>query len=465
MPQIQFAVQAYKARALPVAAQEVVNLFAEANPPDAKSPVTLLGSPGIKPFSIPGSGPIRGLHTFNGDLYAVSGGELYLIASDGSSTLIGAIAGTGRVDMEDNGDGGSQMIVVNGVEGYIWDGTTLTEITDEDFRQSEVVAFQDGYFLLIEKGTNNWFVSNLNNGLAYLGTDLATAEGASDRLVGLISNHREVWLFGEKTTEIWVNTGATGFPFERIPGFFAERGCGAARSIERIDNTIMWLGEDRIVYRAEGYTPTRVSQHAIEQAIEGYSVISDAFAIVHTLAGHKFYCLTFPTEGVTWCYDVATQLWHERRSAGTRWLANAFAEAYGKTFVGHFDSNQVGEIDWDTFTEFGETMIGIATSPTIHEDRKRIFHRRFELDIESGVGLTTGQGSDPKVVLDWSNDGGRTFSQRKLPRSMGKKGEHLKRLRWRRLGKARNRIYRITISDPVKRSIVAAHAELAAGTS
>ncbi len=237
-----------------------------------------------------------------------------------------------------------------------------------------------------------------------------------------------------------------------------ERGCAAAFSIAEDDNSIFWLGEDRIFYRADGYVPQRISQHAIEEALRKYQIVSDACAFIYTMAGHKFYVVTFPAEDATWVYDITTGLWHERRSVGMgRWRVSTYVEAYGKHLVGDFENGRIGELDLDTYQEYGVTMQGIAAGPSVHADRKRIAHSRFELDIESGVGLTSGQGSDPQIWVDWSDDGGRTFSARKLLRSMGKIGEYQQRLRLNRMGSSRERVYRVTVSDPVKRSIIAAH--------
>ncbi len=363
------------------------------------------------------------------------------------------------VSMSHNAADPSQLIIVDGTNGWIYDTTNgLRQILDIDFFSADVVDFQDQYFILNRAGTGQWFISNLNDGTAYLATDIATAEGDPDILVGLISNRRELWLFGAETTEVWYNSGDPDFPFNRFEGGFIERGCAAAFSIAEDDNSIFWLGEDRIFYRADGYTPQRVSQHGIEEALRQYKVVEDACAFIYTMAGHKFYVITFPSEDVTWVYDITTSLWHERRSSGLgRWRVSNYVKAYGKHLVGDFEHGRVGELDLDTYAEWDDTMQGVAAGPVAHSDRKMISHRLFELDIESGVGLTTGQGSDPLIQLSYSDDGGRNFSARKPYRSMGKIGAYQQRLRWHRMGSAYNRIYQVIVSDPVKRSIIAVH--------
>ncbi len=461
MPQIQWSVNSYQARALPLSAQRIVNFYAEQAPKDAKDPVVLYGTPGIKAFAASvGDGPIRGGLNFNGILFAVSGNTLYEVDSAGSATDRGTInTSAGPVSMSQNKATTPELIIVDGADGWIYTTTGgLVKITDPDFFPADVVDFQDQYFILNRSGTGQFFLSDLNAGTVYNATDIATAEGSPDNLVSLISNHLELWLFGEKTTEVWYNSGASDFPFSRFSGALLERGCAAAFSVAEDDNTIFWLAEDRIVYRATGYTPQRISQHGVEEAFRTYTTISDAEAFIYTMAGHKFYVLTFPAEDATWVYDISTGLWHERESSGMgRWRASVHVEVYGKHLVGDFEDGKIGELDLDTYQEYGVTMQGIVTGPPVYADRRRVFHYRFELDIEAGVGLTSGQGSDPQVWLDYSDDGGRTFSARKPFRSMGKIGAYRQRLRWLRLGQARQRIYRLMVSDPVKRSIVATH--------
>lgn len=465
MPPLPLGLQAYHARSLPFAAQQMVNWFVEPGTAGSKAPLVYYNAPGIKAFGEGGlAGAVRGARVMNDVLYIVAGNTVYSVASDGTATSLGTInTHFSRVGMEVNRADPKELIIVDGVDGWTYDTTNgLVEITDGDFLAANTVAFIDGYFILSAADGSLFFLSELDNGQSYIATDRADAEGDPDDIVSVFANHRELWVFGKETAEIFYNSGNTDFPFERIGGAFIERGLGAAFSVAGDDNTLFWLGDDKIVYRAAGYTPQRISTHAIEEEIRTYADVSDAFAFFVTISGHKFYHLTFPSGGRTFVYDAGTQLWHERKSKDrSHWRVGAYANAYGKHIIGDFFQGRLGELDMDTFSEFGETMQGILTSVPVHEDRKRVFHRGIELDIEGGVG-TTG-GGEPELWLDWSDDGGHTWSLRKPPRSMGAKGKYRQRLRWNRLGSARERIYRVTVSAAVKRSIVAAHINKGAG--
>lgn len=459
---LQFAVNSYESRVPDASAQRLVNFFAEALPPDAKSPVILLNSPGISPFATGFSGAVRGMEAMDGVLYAVAGSAFYSVTSAGVVTLIGSInTALGYVSMASNRASPRQLCFVDGTDGWIYDTTNgLQEITDGDFKPAATVTFIDGYFVFDEADSSRFFVSNLDDGLSYTATDFANAEGNPDNVVAVRESHRELWVFGDESTEVFVNTGNADFPFERIQGAYLERGCGAAFSVAGDDNTLFWLGNDGVVYRATGYTPTRISTHAIEEKIRGFSSFSDAYGFFATISGHKFYHLVFPTGKAAFVYDAATGLWHERESFGQNyWRAGAYARAFGKDIVGDAFQGRIGVLDLDVFTEFGGVMQSSATSPVIHDSRMRVFHSLFELDMETGVGAAT----DPEIWLDWSNDGGRTWSARKPARSMGKVGEYGRRIRWTRLGSSRSRVYRVTTAADVKRSITAARLEAATG--
>lgn len=472
---IPFATQSYRHRSLPVSAQRLVNMYAEQQPQDAKTPVAVMRTPGLTSFSQVGSGPIRGLATMDGLLYVVSGNTVYKVLANGSATALGTLStASGPVSMDASA---SQLVIVTNPAAYVATSTTLTQITDVDFPGASTVSYLDGYHIFTRPDTQTFFISDLLNAASYDALDFASAESSPDDLLRVLVDHREIWLFGERSTEVWVNTGAASFPFERQPGSILERGTAAAMSPAKMDNSVYWLGDDRIIYKAEGYAPRRVSTHAIEQAISGYTTVSDAVGFSYSADGHSFYVLTFPTALATWVYDAATQLWHERDSRASdvsisRWRASSYTYAYGKHLVGDYSAGTVWEMDHDIYAEGSEDLVWTACSPPIHAEGKRMFLSRLELDMETGVGLDGGvQGSDPQAMLSWSDDGGRTWtSETWAPlgqsASVGGIGVYRTRVRWHRLGGAfRQRVFKVSGSDPVKAVILAAYADVEVGWS
>lgn len=462
---IPFAAQAYQARSLPLSAQRLVNLYAEQAPEGAPSPLVVYGTPGLSLFADLGTGPVRGLRVAAGVLCVVAGQTLYAVSSEGTATALGTIPGTGIVRMTDNG---TQLVVVTPETGagyvYDTDGPVFAQITDPDWPGAGSCDFIDQYGVFTVPGTGRFFISALADLTSYDALDIATAESAPDALVRVFVDHREVWLFGTDSTEVWYNSGAAAFPFERVSGGILERGCAAAGSVAKCDNTVFWLGNDRVLYRAAGYQPQRISTHAIEYALAQVPDLSDAEAFTYTQEGHGFYCLTVPQAnagaGMTLCYDVATGLWHERVSGASaalrgRWRAQGDAYAYGRTIVGDCQTGKLYDLGLDTYTENGATIRRLATSPVVQADGRRMLHARLEVQVESGAGLLSGQGEDPQAMLRWSDDGGRTWGNDHWA-SMGAQGQYSRRVQWRRMGASRNRVYELSISDPVKVAIIGA---------
>jgi hypothetical protein len=236
-----------------------------------------------------------------------------------------------------------------------------------------------------------------------------------------------------------------------------------------MDNGLFWLGRDRrgqgIIYRANGYTGVRISTHAVEWQIQQYSDLTDAIGYTYQQDGHSFYVLIFPNANTTWVYDAATQVWHER--AGfidgefTRHRSNCQMAFNNLVVVGDYQNGNIYAFDLDDFSDNGGIQKWLRSwraLPTGTNTLKRTTQHTLQLDCESGVGLNLGQGSEPQVMLRFSDDGGHTWSNEHW-RSMGKIGEYYKRVIWRRLGmtvKLRDRVYELSGTDPVKITIMGA---------
>ena len=466
----------YVARSVNAADSRMVNLFPEIVPEGGKEPGFLQRAPGLRLLATVGTGPIRGLWTFGGFGYVVSGSKLYQITSTYATTELGTVSGAGPVSMSDNG---AQLFVACNGPSYIYNANTnvFQQITDPDFPGAVTVGYLDGYFIFNEPNSQKVWVTALLEGTQVDALDFASAEGAPDNLVSLIVDHREVWLFGTNSVEVWYDAGTADFPLARIQGAYNEIGCAAAYSVAKLDNGLFWLGSDArgngIVYRANGYTGQRVSTHAVEWQIQQYGDISDAIAYTYQQDGHAFYVLTFPTANATWVYDVSTQAWHERAgfSGGqfTRHRSNCQMNFNNEIIVGDYDNGKLYAFDLDKYADDTAVQKWLRTwraLPTGQNNLKRTAQHSLQLDCEAGVGLVTGQGSDAEVMLRWSDDGGHTWSNEHW-RSMGKIGQTGRRVLWRRLGmtlKLRDRVYEVSGTDPVKIAIMGAEL-IAEGTN
>jgi hypothetical protein len=461
---IPFGTQAYKHKSLTLSAQRCINLYAEQQPQDAKEAVALLWAPGLPLYQAVGAGPIRGLMFMRNFLYVVSGTRLIRVANSGATLDLGEIPGVGLVQMANDG---TNIVILSGPESdqaYVATQSTLTQITDSDFPGASDVAWMDGYFVFIKPDSNQFFLSELNDPTDYDATQIATAEGSPEDLIGLIVDHRELWLMKEGPgTEVWYNSGASPFPFERATGAYLERGCASKKAITKLDNSVFWVGDDGVVYRAEGYSPRRVSTHAIEQQISKNGT-ADIVAFSYTDEGHPFYVLKKP--GVfTFVYDVATELWHERVSyQRDDYRVSTYCFAFDKHIVGDDANNKLYVLDPDDVTgEDGDTVIATVTGSPLWAEGNRFTLKSLLIDFEHGAGLTTGQGSDPQVMLRFSRDGGHSWGPEKW-RDLGKKGKYNTRCLWRRFGTMRQGLPEISISDPIPRVVIGAYADVVQGS-
>jgi len=454
---VLFAVGTNEGRSKATNTERLINLFAEQQPPSAKAQAVLYGTPGLSRFCEIDQGPVFGLHVMNEQLFIVTKKSLYRMTGTYQLERLGDCAPTGRVSIADNG---FDLVFVDGYQGWKWtDGGSVEKIVGDGWYPANTVTFQDGYFIFNRAGTGQFFTSKL------LSTEFdplafATAEGAPDDTVAVISNYRELWVFGKKSVEIWYNSGNVDFAFDRMQGAFIERGTLAPQSIIKVNGQMVWLGDDGIVYAAVGYQPQRISTHAVEYSIDQAVRKDDAFAWWYSEEGHVFYMITFPTAKLTWSFDFATGMWHERQHiTHGRHVANCCINWKERNLVGDFSAPFVYELAMDAKTDHGLAIRRVAQSAITHAGRERITAYSFELDMESGLGLPTGQGDDPQAMLQWSDDGGNTWSNEHWA-PIGKIGQYLTRVKWNRLGRFRQRTWRVVITDPVPVAIIAAWMEV-----
>ena len=403
---------AYVARSINAADNRMVNLFPEVIPEGGKEAAFLNRAPGLNFLQTVGTGPIRGLwaHQTNGsDFYVVSGNKFYkLTGLNATPTLLGTVAGTGPVSIADNG---TQLFIAANGPSYIYNEVTnvFAQITDPDFLGAVTVAYLDGYFVFNQPNSQIIWVTQLLDGTSVDPLDFASAEGSPDGVVGLIADHRELWVFGTDSVEVWYNSGAADFPLTRIQGAFNEIGCVSAYTIAKMDNGLFWLGTDArgqgIVYRANGYTGVRISTHAIEYAIAQYGNISDAIAYTYQQEGHAFYVLTFPSGNATWVYDVATQAWHERagfvNGEFMRHRSNCQCNFGGNIIVGDFANGNIYTFDLDVYADNGDIQKWLRSwraLPTGQNNLKRTAQHSLQLDCETGVGLNLYPAYDSENI-------------------------------------------------------------------
>lgn len=442
-----------------VSAQRRVNLFLEFRPEGDKTRVVAHGTPGLDLFVDFGDTPSRGHHGLGDYCYFVHRGTFWQVDNAGVKTNRGTLlTTTGRVYFADNG---VSIMVVDGQYGYTYNTSTpavpIAQIVDADYVAANTVTWQDQYFIQDKVNSGRFYISAAGDPTTWDALDFANAEASPDNLVRAFVDHGEVLLFGETTTEFWGNSGTADFPYVRQGSAVVEWGLAARESLTKFDSSIMFLGRNRMgecqVVLLNGYTPTPVGGDDFLYAINQYSTVSDATAFSYMQSGHPFYQINFPTAGKSWLYDGKTQVWSERTSGiGGRHIANIGTLYLGKTVVSDYASGKVYRQNVSTYTDNGamieREIIGL---PLAGEDYIPI--NSLWLDMETGVGLTSGQGENPQVMLSWSKNGGHSFPV-EVWRSAGALGQYASRVRWNRLGSSRQWVFKVRITDPVKVAIM-----------
>jgi hypothetical protein len=409
----------------------LVNCYAEQS--IAKAPVTVLGAPGITSVATL-EGPGRGLGVLGGHLYALCADTLYRVDTGLS---VGTVLGSDLVTFASTA---TELVTDN---GYHFNGTTVSLIGDADKVPWSVVDYCDGRAVYVETGTGRFGATELNDLDAIDGLDFATAEGSPDDLVSLIVDHRQVVLFGKDSTELWWNSGASGFPFERMSNGFLELGAISRLGRTKADNSVFWLASDRTIRRLSGSTPVRVSQHGVEEALATY-YLEDCHAYSFTWNGHIHVVFRFPTEDKTWVFDATTGEWYEREGYHRRaWDIVAAIHHNGRVYVQHKDG-RVGYLD-EVNTEFGEKILREITFPNIYSSQRRQFFTSFDAVLSTGK---VAADVIPQLTLEVSHDGGNTWHA--LPvREFGRTGEYNQVVRWHRLGSGRDTVFRLSTDSDV----------------
>lgn len=457
----------YSGRSTNINPQVVQNLYPELDQEGGKSVLSLQGTPGmVERVTLNASAVGRGLYVMGGVLYAAVGSKLYSVSTAWAKTELGDLdTSTGPVYFDDDG---TYLALADRTSGYSYHTGTATfaEISDADFIGANAMSFMDGYFITC--ADQRFQISSLLDPTAWAAVDVANVRGRSDDLVTVIPYNNYLWCLGDRTAEIFYNTGNSAMPFEKYPGGFFERGLASSGAVCRSNDALYWFTDDREWIQAKGFTVTKVSTAQLDYQFKTLGTISDAIMFVQTEAGHTFIWLTFPTDSKTYVYDETNGLIHTRASydSGTgldiRHHANAYAYFNGYHCVLHYSDGKLYTLDLNTYVDGSSRIRRIATFPSLYDpdSRKKLQINRFEVEFEAGVGLTAGaQGEDPQAMLDYSKDGGHTWSNERWT-SIGKIGEYGRRAFWNRCGQSLDFIPRVTITDPVKCIIVNAYADV-----
>ncbi|MEM6533144.1 MAG: hypothetical protein AAF654_10995 [Myxococcota bacterium] len=455
-----------------VSLESLENLAAELHPPSPlqkKAQYHLRHTPGLKRRATVGLGPIRGLAVLDGLLYVVSGNDLYSVDSNYNAVLLtgadglyasdlATVPGTGPVPIANNG---RHIAICTSTNTLVANQSGFSIPSQFNFNGAD---YQDGYGIFTERDTQFLWLSNLDDLTVISGLDFTSADAESDNVVGCLVSNEELLIFKERTLEQWFNAGAASFPYVRSQNGVVERGCAASASIAQANRAAVWLGDDLRVYAMQGLQPQPISAPDIERLIENVDPrdIGSAEGFTYQQDGQLYYVLSFATLSVAYSFD--TGKWHKRTSPGlSRYRASGYAYWLNRHIVGDSESGNLYELRMDELKDNDDPVIRRSVLPPVYGGGNPVFMGDLLLDTEAGTGLNDGQGEDPKIMLELSDDDGRTWSSQR-PASMGKIGQYDTQAVWTRLGRfRRTRHLRLSISDPVPVHWVSAAASLEVG--
>lgn len=441
-----------------VSAQKRTNLYVEIQQDGEKGNLTLYPTPGLAQFVDFGASPTRGVWEKDNYMYLVNGTTLWRVANDGTKLSLGTLSTTqGRVDMCDNG---TQIIVVDGANGYIYDigAATFTKISAAGFSGADTVTFLNGYFIVSRPNSGQFAISGLYNGLTWNALDFATAESDPDNLVRVMVDTGIICLFGIKTTEFWGDSGALDFPFARIGASAIQWGLASRWTLAKFMDSLMFLRKNRLgqvqVCALKNYTAVAVSTPEMDYIFSQYPDVSNATAFAYMVSGHPFYQINFPSGNESWLFDGLSMSWSKVSSNGGRHLAEMQINYLNKSYVSDYANGKLYRLDPGVYTDNGMPIVRELVGRHQMSGNWSVFDELW-LDMESGVGISFGQGSDPQIMMQISKDGGHTWGP-EIWAPFGKIGEYRRRAAFRRLGRARDWIFKFRISDPVKTVFVGA---------
>ncbi len=329
-------------------------------------------------------------------------------------------------------------------------------------------TFLDGYFIVSQPGTAQFNYAVQGDGTTWDPLNYETKAGYPDALAAVFADHEELWLFGTDTTEVWQDTGAALNPFQRIPSAFIHHGLIAALSPVRLLNGVACLASDPVrggvtAYLYQGFIPQRISTHAIETVWASYSTCADAVSFYYTEQGHEFCVITFPTGNATWVYDATEGAWHQRGwwngASNDRQRQMFHAFVFGSHYVGDWSNGKVYIQSQGTFTDNGVQIVRQRAAPHLNTEHLWSFFNEFELLVDAAAAVTfTLDWSDS---IDYTNPNAPVLVWHKglTASPSGVTGQAL-RVIWRRLGRSRDRIFRVTVSAADKVAIVNAYLDV-----
>jgi hypothetical protein len=420
------------------ATSRLINLYREPIKMGDKTTYTLKSVLGQAVFADLNTVFVRAMADVSGKVYVAAGGGLYAVSGQAVATRLGDIA-----DSEDttvSGNTGSVTVCAGG-KYYVWDGVTLTQPSIGAFSDFGAVEYIGNYTILTERGGRRVQWSALADPTDLPGTSFATTEARDDNNLRAMAIARNLWLFKEKSIEVWYITGQAAAGAFAPTGMVIDTGLMSFGLVVKFRAGAFLVGDDGIVYLTDGEGLRPVSTTAVETAIDEETPKS---CFYYEDEGHKICVIRFRNRPA-WCFDVSTGEWHERAEGADHgpWAAVAAVNSYGKWLCGT-DLGGIYEMTRNN-TDIAYAMRRTAVSRTLSMEQ-----RTFILDALEFTGRVgrSDLGRDAECWIRVSRDNGLTWGNPKR-RSLGGLGDYQQRITYRSLGQFRQATIEFNMADPV----------------
>lgn len=445
-----------------VTRQRRLNVYFELRKDKDKTPVACYGTPGLVQkfqLSTPLNLPVRAMLGTQSGLYIAAYNQFQSVSGSGSALFTGSLGtSAGQCSIATNA-GNTQVVIVDGSVGYLYTpgASTFAALPASFPNGAKTITYVSNFFVAEQPGSQNFWVSNANDGSTWNALAFAAASAYSDQILAVDNLSGILLTFSQQHMEFWQATGASPQPFTPIQSAANEYGIAAIFSRGHVNQTIIFLAQNREgqaqFVQVNGFNAQVISDPDIDSLVNGFSTYSDAVALVYGADNHKFYQVTFPTANRSFLYDTISGIWSEVQTGSSvnpvRHTGNLSTYYAGQTLISDYATNRIYTLSPTTYTDNGTTIAREIITRHILSNFDRIRISSLYLDFETGVGLENGQGSNPQLMVSYSKDNGRTWSAERWV-SLGMVGNYIARVLLRRFGSSRIATFKFRFTDPVK---------------
>lgn len=391
------------------------NCFVEPNTKNApaRSPYVVTPTPGrTRRATFPAA--IRGIYSKpgvqGGNLFVASGTTLYQVDSNWALTNLGALGGGDTIQWAPFRE---KLALLAGNQIKVFDGSTLSTVTDPDAPATPITLTQAGYRLIAADAGGDafgWSKAGLFNDWDPNGQ--AADFDLPDPIVGQEEQGGDIISFNAESIQRWRPTGGVeSEAFSPVASGLQNMGLLGRDLIARLDGGLAFVNHKRVPCWIGDGQPTEWANRALSDDLVTISAANRAAGLgwAYSDGEAEFYGVRFSGLGSGYVRDTSTGLWHTRKRYNTsQWDVGYVTSAYDSVLCASPTSTYLWSYDRTVYTDDGDPIERVMTVKADLPDDMSI--QSVCLDIRCYDQPLSGQGSAPQALLTYSRDGGQTWS-------------------------------------------------------